>query len=165
MVHEESENLDLPTSITSRSDVGRLLRETKVLDEFLEQAAIREHGTPMKLPRTSRLMDELISANKLNPLIEKDRKQLLAFLDGIYKEAPVLYMSFNADPSPLFSQRLITWLRKEIHPLVLVQSGLQPSLGAGCTLRTPNKYFDMSLRERFQQKRGLLLQKLEGAQK
>jgi len=73
-------------------------------------------------------------------------------------------MSFNADPSPLFSQRLVTWLRQEIHPQVLVQTGLQPSLGAGCTLRTTNQFFDFSLREHFKQNRQLLVQKIAGTE-
>jgi F0F1-type ATP synthase delta subunit len=33
--------------------------------------------------------------------------------------------------------------------MVLVQIGLQPNLGAGCVVRTTNKYFDMSLRTKF----------------
>lgn len=163
MAHDENTTLVLPVSVINRGDVGRLLRELKVLDEFLQQAAIRQPGTSMKMPRTSRFMDELLQANKLNALVEADRKVLLTFIDGVYKKAPTLHLSFNADPSPLFSQRLVTWLRKEIHPHVLVQSGLQPSIGAGCTLRTANKYFDFSLRENFRAKRELLVRQIQEA--
>lgn len=162
MAHDEAQQLTLPVSVVSRIDVGRLLREVETLDDFLAQAAIRQAGTSVKLPRTSRLMDELVQINKLNPLVESDRKQLLSFLADVRKKAPVLHMSFNADPSPLFSQRLMTWLRKEIHPLVLLQTGLQPGLGAGCTVRTSNQYFDFSLRENFAKKRSLLLEKITG---
>jgi len=68
MAHEPAKTLDLPVSIVSRSDVGRLLREVKSLDEFLLQNTIRQPGSSVKLPRTSRLMDQVIEANKLNPL-------------------------------------------------------------------------------------------------
>jgi F0F1-type ATP synthase delta subunit len=70
-------------------------------------------------------------------------------------------MSFSADPSPQFTQKLAAWLRQEIHPFVLLQVGLQPNIGAGCVVRTTNKYFDFSLRERFKSKRPLLMEKLK----
>lgn len=162
MAHEENADLALPISAVSRIDVGRLLREVETLDEFLAQAAIRQSGTSVKLPRTSRLLDELVQLNSINPLVEIDRRRLLEFLTSVRKSAPVLHISFNADPSPLFSQRLMTWLRKEIHPTVLLQTGLKPGLGAGCTVRTNSKYFDFSLRENFAKKRDLLLEKLTG---
>lgn len=69
-------------------------------------------------------------------------------------------MSFSADPSPLFTQRLISWLRQNIHPDLLLQVGLQPTIGAGTVVRTTNKYFDLSLREFFNQKKAVLLAKM-----
>lgn len=166
MAHEKAKTsaktLNLPVSVTGRSDVGRLLREAKLLDDFLQQAAIRQPGSSTKLPRTTRLMDELVQSNSLNPLVEADRKQLLSFLEQTHQHAPVITMSFNADPSPLFLQKLMTWLRREIHPNVLLQTGLQPGIGAGCTVRTASKFFDFSLREHFVKQRSVLLAKLEG---
>ena len=55
----------------------------------------------------------------------------------------------------------MTWLRREIHPLVLMTVGLQPNIGAGCIVRTTNKYFDFSLRQDFANKRDLLQAALE----
>ncbi len=154
--------LVLPISVVSRVDVGRLLREIELVDNFLTQAAIREGGQPVKLPKTSRLMDEIIEVNKLNVLIEPERKRLMAYMLVVHEKAPVLNMSFSADPSPLFIQKLMIWLRREIHPMVLLQTGLQPNIGAGCVLRTTNKYFDFSLREHFIRNRELLIDKLSG---
>lgn len=154
--------LQLPIAVVSRVDVGRLLREVKLLDDFLRQSEIREPGTQPKIPRTSKLLDETIGANKINVLFEQDRNRLLHFLMEVYGRAPVLHMSFSADPSPLFVQKLMTWLRREIHPLVLLQVGMQPNMGAGCVVRTTNKYFDFSLRSRFTERRAVLAQKLRG---
>lgn len=142
----------LPLSVVSRVDVGRLLREVESIDDFLSQSAIREPGTQMKLPKTSRLFDEIMQINNINVLREDERKRLHDFLVGVKANAPVLHMSFSADASPQFTQRLITWLRSELHPLVLLQLGLQPNIGAGCVVRTTNKYFDFSLRTRFKSK-------------
>lgn len=141
--------LSLPLSVVSKVDIGRLMREVEAIDNFMRQSAIREPGTATKLPRTSRLFDETISVNKLNMLRDEDRERLKAFLKQVKSKAPILHMSFSADPSPLFTQKLITWLRAEIHPLVLLQVGMQPNMGAGCVVRTNNKYFDFSLRNRF----------------
>lgn len=155
--------LALPVGVVGRIDVGRLLREMESLDSFLSQGAIREPGTPMRLPKTSRLLDETILNNKVNVLQEAERNRLLHFLMEVYSRSPVLHISFSADPSPVFLQKLVAWLRREIHPLVLVQVGLQPNMGAGCTVRTTNKYFDFSLRNRFSEKRTALAEYLHGA--
>jgi hypothetical protein len=154
--------LVLPIQATGRVDVGRLLHEVGQIDNFLRQAAIREPGTPMKLPKTSRLLDEFVDVNKLNLLHDADRARALNFLITVKAKAPVLHMSFGVDPAPIFVGKLTSWLRREIHPLVLLQIGLQPTIGAGCVVRTTNKYFDLSLREHFKKQRPLLINKLHG---
>ncbi len=158
----EAPGLQLPVSVVSRVDLGRLLREVEALDDFLRQAAIRSPGAGAKLPRTSRLLDDIVAANQLNALHKQDRDRLISFLTAVKAQAPVLHMSFSADPSPLFTSKLVTWLRKEIHPFTLLRVGLQPTIGAGCVVRTTNKQFDLSLRSRFQAQRGLLISKLVG---
>jgi hypothetical protein len=86
----------------------------------------------------------------------EDRQRLQQFLVDIKERSPVIHVSFSADPSPLFAEKLVTWLRREIHPLLLLNIGLQPNIGAGCILRTTNKYFDFSLKQDFANKRNLL---------
>lgn len=152
----------LPVNAIGRIDIGRLVREMDALDNFMAQAAIREPGTALKMPKTSKLLDDIIQINRLNVLLEPDRQRLALFLKTVYKDAPIMHMSFSADPSAMFMQRLMTWIRQEIHPLVLVQIGLQPNIGAGCVIRTNNKYFDMSLRSRFMESRDLLAVALNG---
>lgn len=151
----------LPVTIATRADVGRLLREVEALDDFMHQTTIRKPGTTLKLPKSSKLFDELVNSNQLNMLHEEDRKKLRAFLMAVRVKAPVLHMSFSADPSPLFLEKLMAYVRREIHPMALLHTGLQPTIGAGCILRTNNKYFDFSLRQRFLAKRPILLEKLQ----
>lgn len=162
MEHKTETKLVLPVHIVSRVDVGRLLRNAQELDEFLRQAAIREPGTPLKMPKTSHLLDEFISVNKLNALQEADRKIILDFFEEIRTKAPVLHMSFSADPPPSFTQKLIGWIRQEIHPHALLSIGMQPNLGAGTVMRTRNSYFDFSLRQRFEDNRKNLLALING---
>jgi F0F1-type ATP synthase delta subunit len=152
--------LQLPLSVVSRIDVGRLQREVTALDNFVEQSALRKPGSAIPLPRTSKTLDEVAQTNKLKLLEENDRKRLWQFLEEVKTQAPTLHVSFAADPSAAFIGKLITWLRSEIHPMLLLQIGLQPSIAAGCIVRTPNHYFDFSLRKHFAGQRDLLVQKI-----
>jgi hypothetical protein len=157
-----SDNLLLPSLVVSPSDIGRLKREVEALNEYLRQADLRQGGEESaKLPRTSRMLDEFIAINKLNLLQNSDREAVLEFLDGLHKHAPVLHISFAADPSSAFTDKIITWLRQNINARVLLRIGLQPSIAAGCVVRTPNHYYDLSLRKHFAENRDLLIQKLE----
>lgn len=153
-------DLALPISVVGRIDVGRLLREVEAVDGFLRQSEIRQPGTPVKLPKTSRLFDETIDINNINVLREDERNKLRDFLTGVHEHSPVMHMSFSADPSPVFTQKLVIWLRENIHPQVLLQVGLRPNIGAGCTVRTTNHHFDFSLRSRISKSQDKLLQLL-----
>lgn len=152
--------LVLPNGLVTRADVGRLVREAEAVDNALNQAAIRTEGTPTEVPKLSALLTETAALNKLNLLQQADRQRLLASLQSIQSSAPTLHMSFNNDPSPVFQQGLITWVRQNLHPQLLLRIGLQPSIGAGAMVRSTNRYFDFSLRQRFTQQRGLLIDKL-----
>lgn len=160
---QDSSYLQIPSGVVTKVDVGRLLRELEGLDEFLEQAAVRKPGSSIKMPKTSKMLDEMLNINKLNGLVEDDRTRLMNFLIMLRAKAPVLHMSFSADPSPAFTQKLIIWIRDNIHPFVILQMGLQPNIGAGCVIRTTNKYFDFSLRADFFSKHELLISKIHGA--
>ncbi len=152
--------LHLPLQVTSPVDVGRLLRELESIDSLLSQAALRKEVTT-KLPKTTGLMDQTIMLNKIDLSDSSQRKVLADYLKAVKSKAPVLHMSFSADPSTAFIEKLLTWLRKELDVNVLVTVGLQPTIGAGCIVRSTNKYFDFSLRQDFASKRGLLLDKME----
>ncbi len=152
----QAPTLVLPLGVITKADAGRLLREIEGIDEFLGQAAIRKPGTSLQLPKTSQLLEEFLTANKLNALQSADRQQALDFAKRLYSQAPSMHISFAADPPAAFLQKLISWLRKEIHPQLLLSIGIQPNQAAGCAVRTTNKYYDFSLRQRFTDKRELL---------
>jgi len=150
----------LPILVSSPVDVGRLLRELDEIDDTLLQLALRTGGKEVKIPKTSRLMDQTIEINHLNLLKQHDREALKQFLTIVGNTAPVLHMSFSVDPPVVFVEKLITWLRQEIDPLLLITIGLEPNMGGGCIVRTTNHQFDFSLRKYFAQKRDLLIQQL-----
>lgn len=152
----------LPDSVSTRGDVGRLLRELEMLSDFLGQASIRQPGTAVQAPKTSNVFDEMVTKNKLNMLQEDHRSKLKNFLSSLREKAPVLHVSFSAEPSPMISQQLTAWVRQNLHPYIILQIGLNPSIGAGCILRTTNKFFDLSLREKFNSQKAALAQQLHG---
>ncbi|MEO7364229.1 MAG: hypothetical protein ABIV43_01830 [Candidatus Saccharimonadales bacterium] len=154
-------SLQLPLQVTSPVDVGRLLRELDSIDSLLSQAALRPAATEVKLPKTTGLLDQAVELNKLNLSEAGHREKLLVFLRSVKDKAPLLHVSFSADPSTQFIERLMTWLRKEIDPTLMLTVGLQPNIGAGCIVRSTNKHFDFSLRQDFAKKRNLLLEKID----
>jgi len=165
MVLEKS--VILPLSVITYIDLSRVGRELTDLDDFLLQSSIRTPGTPMALPRLSKLLDDTATANKLNLLDEKDRKALINALSYIKDNAPRLHISFSAEPNAAFVTKVAEFIRTNISPVALLQIGLQPTIAAGCIIRTPNRQFDLSLRHHLRDNRqilGDLIHKIQDAQ-
>jgi F0F1-type ATP synthase delta subunit len=155
--------LKLPNSVVSQVDVARILRELNSLNDFFAGTAKRQAGTSMQLPKLTRLLDQVATDNGLNLLEEKDRKVLSEQLNLVLGKAPLLHISFAAEPSPKALERILVWFRQNIHPQALLQVGLQPTIAAGCVVRTSNKLFDMSLRSYLKDQEPYLVQLINGA--
>jgi F0F1-type ATP synthase delta subunit len=153
--------LRLPVSIVGPVDIGRLQREVEALNNFFQAARLKGEQE-VKMPKTTHLLDRFIEMNGLN-LTQDDHRQLVAqYLASVKAKAPRLHMSFSADPSTQFIEKLMTWLRQEISPHVLLTVGLQPSIGAGCVVRTTNKFFDLSLAKNLTGQTAVLMERLRG---
>lgn len=152
----------LPVQVVTPSDVGRILRELETVDNVMLQASLNGKTGTTKL---TGLTGQTAHTNKIDMSLPEDRKRLTVFLKQVKQSAPVLHISFSADPQMPFLEKLVAWLRSEIHPLVLVKIGLQPNIGAGCVVRSTNKYFDMSLRKDFEKSKQNLLSVLENLNK
>lgn len=153
-------SLKLPLTVVSLIDLGRLQRELEAVELFLAQAEARTPGKSLSLPRTTQNLESVSSQNKLNLLNEPDRQVLKAFFDYVRDKAPHIHISYASDPSAAFLQRITSWFRTSIHPLTVLQIGLQPTIAAGCVLVTNSKYFDLSLRKDFDSKRMMLMDKI-----
>lgn len=159
--HQAKQELKLPVLVFGVVEVRRLKRELEALDEFMRQSAIREPGNQPALPRLSRLLEAMSTDNNRNLLHDGDRQEIHDFLAGIEKSAPTIHISFASDPSSSFIAKLVTWLRANVHPHVLLQIGLQPTIAAGCIVRTPNKIIDLSLRQNLTEQRSKLIEALD----
>ncbi|HEV7454798.1 MAG TPA: hypothetical protein VGO07_06080 [Candidatus Saccharimonadales bacterium] len=163
MAHEQAaeSKLRLPALVFGRVEVRRLKRELETLNEFVSQAEIREPGKQPPIPRVSRLLEALATDNGLQLLQAAHRAQLRQFLTVVEKDAPNIHISFAIDPSAAFTSKMVNWMRANVHPFALLEVGLQPTIAAGCIIRTNNKVFDFSLREHFADAEGLLMKALE----
>lgn len=86
---------------------------------------------------------------------------MINLLQGFRDSAPKIHMSFAVEPSAYFLNKVVVWLRANINPVILIEVGLQPALAAGCSVRTANKLFDMSLKNRFVDSRPFLIKSIE----
>lgn len=157
------EQLKLPSMVTSPADVAKLRRELNALNDFFVNAEARQAGTAMALPKLTRILNELARENGVNLLDEHQRNQLSEALGRAYDTAPTLHVSFANEPSPKALEKLILWVRSNVHPQALVQVGLQPTVAVGCFLRTTNKTFDMSLRASLKKSQPILVKLIDGA--
>ena len=157
----EKPGLVLPVSDVGAVDLGRLIREIEKLENVLQTAAVRSEGQAApQLPKLSLLLDQFVEVNKFDLLQVTHRQFAVQFLKEVRTSAPRIHISFSADPSPQFIIKLTTWFRQKISPTVLIAVGLQPGIGAGCVLRTTNKFFDLSLSKSFADSRDLLMKRL-----
>ena len=142
--------LILPTVVLGPADVNRTLLELEELEDFLRELHIRNTKDAttkdVTLPRMSRMLEGLAGANGADLLHAEARKELLEFLRSMQATAPVLHFSFASEPSAAFTAHIVEWLRTNVSQYALVQVGLQPSIAAGCIVRSTNRVFDLSLR-------------------
>lgn len=157
---QQREQMHLPTSIVSTSDVRRIHRQLDSLEDTIRAVRLRTNSPVSKLPRTSRALEEFASTNRLNLLLPDDRHHAAVFIDYIMKKAPVLRISFASEPTRRFTTELMVWLRQHFDPEMLVEIGREPAIAAGCVVRTSSKVFDFSLLEHMTAQRQLLADKL-----
>lgn len=157
------EPLKLPPSVVGQVDVIRLSRELAALNDFFVGAQAREAGTPVQTPQTSRALELLAKENDISLLDEKSRDRLLDQLQEIGKNAPSFHISFAVEASPKTLERILVWLRENIHPQLLLQVGLQPAIAGGCILRTTNRILDLSLRSKLLSETEYLSKLISGA--
>jgi F0F1-type ATP synthase delta subunit len=152
-------DLTLPTVIASRQDITHVHRELRLFDDAAMQSVMR-HDNPVKFPPISSKLRGLVQQNQVDLREEAERKKLLATLDKLKNNAPTIHISFPAEPSPEVLQKLVTWLRKEIDPRIVIRVGMQPTIAAGVIVRTPNHQFDFSLRQHLQKHKDKLVERL-----
>lgn len=158
--------LVLPPALVTRADLSRLARDIETIDNELEAQKARNHATGKSgytMPVLSRALNDFADLNKLDLSDDQTRMLVKDQVKMLKEKAPVLHMTFAVEADPESLQKLVAYVRQEIHPLALISVGLQPNLVGGVYLRTPNHVHDFSVRNRLASTRGLIMQDLERA--
>ncbi len=145
---------NLPSDITTPQVFEAVQFELERLRDWLSDSAVkRKVGAkplhePSCSPETKQLLgswlgDKAPSANQLTALIEELRKL----------KPVTVHIVLAALPGDDLKQRLVGWFRTNCLPDVLVGFSADRTIGGGIIVRTPNRIFDYSFRERLAQGR------------
>lgn len=152
-------SVSLPIEVISPADVARLKRAALELADYFEQQAASGKTGPAPVDHLLKLFAETNNLELNSASVSREASRILGWL---LESAPAVHISFATEPSAKFIQKVASWFRTNINPLMLLTVGLQPSVAAGCYLRTTNRYFDLSLRRHLEDRRGFLIDKLNG---
>lgn len=155
----------LPESIASSTDLSRVYRELQSVEDFFHQSSLRTPGSQSSLPKTTKNLENLFETNGVSVLEKASRQNMLDVLGKLNDKAPVIHISFATEPTASFMEKVVGWSRKNINSYLLINVGLQPNVIVGCNVRTTNKVFDMSLRNRFESSKHILKERIEKMQK
>jgi F0F1-type ATP synthase delta subunit len=137
----------LPTSIAQVVDIRRISRELNLVDEHLNQEFLKDPTKTFTL-KTSPKLDDLVKTNHIDLLKKDQRTALIQIVNQIKTSAPTVNISFSAEANEEFIAKIITWFRTNANPYCLIIVGLEPTIGIGSLVRTNNKVFDFSIKNR-----------------
>lgn len=145
----------LPSSVQTRSDVARMVREIVEYDELVRQAELRGAQPPSvnHLSVPLRATAEIFK-NKLDT--SDARRKLSERLKILHKAAPQIHISFAVQPPVNAVERVLGWFRTNAHPATLIQISIDPSIVVGCRVRTTNRVFDFSFAKLLDESKDIL---------
>src|SRR5690349_19112883 len=135
----------LPPALISKAHLAQLIRELEGVENELEaqkahnlDRAKADSKAELRVPTMSKALGDCIELNQVDIIDSQQRMQFKKILGTIKNKAPVMHFTFASDPDGESLQKLVDWVRKEIHPRALISVGIQPALVGGVYLRTPN---------------------------
>ena len=152
----------LPSTIVSRVDISRLVREFEAIDNAMTTKTVRKKAGAASedAPAMSPQLSEFLDKNAVNLESTSARSAYIKQLRLLKEKAPEVNMTFAVVADPESLQQLTVWFRESIHPHTVIDAHLQPALVAGVYLRTPNHVLDLSVRNKLKSKRGELEKEL-----
>jgi len=148
----------VPSSVVSRADISRLVREFEAVDTALTSKTVREKAGAQQDDSLvfSPQLQEFLDKNPVNLDDTNERTDYVQQLRTLKDKAPIMNMTFAVVTDPDSLKELVVWLRNEVHPQTVIEAHLQPALVAGVYLRTPNHVLDLSVRNKLKSKRAEL---------
>ena len=146
----------LPLSLITPQD-GQAAREY-ITGLIAARRAKRSVAGPSGLPAdTQSWVDGLLSADTI-AAAEAGQRSLATILDA----APVIELDVAAPLSPATLQTIATWLRREIHPAVMIRQRVDRNLLGGVRIRTGRAMYDKSIASALEGSRAVMTELIHG---
>ena len=141
---DKQKQLKLPNRIVTRRDVIETAREFEQLRDSLTAKQVPGSTVVVQDPteRARAVLDE----NGVKELTVEVADSLQKNLQNLADHAPMLRFVFAGEPEVDFLQKLISWVRTEVHPAGLVLYTIQPQIAGGYILTTDQRRYDHSWR-------------------
>lgn len=152
-------DLKLPLGVSTKKDLMMLSRELSTFSNQVYQS-IMHHEKPIKYPPISDNLRQFIVLNQVDFKNPRKCQQAITSLGEFKKYAPIVHISFAQNPPIDVIQKITAWFRSQVDPNCLITIGLQPSIAAGIILKTTNKQFDFSIRQRLESEKEKLKESL-----
>jgi F0F1-type ATP synthase delta subunit len=140
----------LPSSIYTTSQLRQLQRE-------LQQLTTLRSAKNVSL---SNLMQDFAIANGIKKFDTVVAKKLLSYVDLAITSAPEISISLASMPNDEERGELVRWLRNAFGPQLMLHIIVQPTILAGCVLRTNKQVYDWSLQHALEANVDKLTQKV-----
>lgn len=137
------QELVLTKRFISRKDVLKAAREIEQLRDRLIADRVRGKKSDIE---PSEGISALMEANKVETVTPETLDELKKKIEFKVDRLPMLRFIFSDEPDSEFMARLVTWLRVEVHPAVLVMYSVQQQIAGGYILTTDHRRYDHSWR-------------------
>lgn len=143
-------SLTVPDGIYSPSDLASLILEIKAyakwFGQYINAQRVGSRLTTEQPELTIVASDLIRSFAKLTPMTVARLDELVAALEKISTDAPVITITLAA-PAPIEVKRQLTdWCRREISPAILVAFKFNAHILGGMVVRAGSSVYDWSFR-------------------
>lgn len=158
----DQQKLKLPASLISKRDLARLTNDFEAYDAALTEIGIQAKAgyAATNQPAVSDSVRALAADNNLNLNDAGLRSLVIQHLRYIKDHAPEFHLRFAASLNANEQQQLSNWFRQSIDSQALLDIGIQPAVIGGVYIRSKNKVYDMSWRQKFINSRRVIGDKL-----
>ncbi len=145
--------IKLPLSLSSSDQLGELSWEIERRLSAQQQVALQQSvtGQANVASNVTQASSVLLEVAKLSGINVDDPAALEALkseIAQIRESVPTLHMLVATYPTQDVKDRIVNWLRSEIHEHAMCRFVVRGDLGGGYILRTRSREYDMSFRGR-----------------
>jgi F0F1-type ATP synthase delta subunit len=141
--------LRLPEDVYSPDQLGIILWELGAISSQLRDSSTRATVTKTEQKtevHTSALLLNVLQSAGVSAHDQPALEHLQAEIKTIREQAPSMHMMLAALPNRAMKRMIVEWLRREIHPQLLLTFSARGDIGGGFILRAGSKQYDFSFR-------------------